>query len=165
MEEIRSVVHEAFRVATTGKRGPVHLDLPKDIMVALLHGDELPVSARATPTPIDQSNIADIARLMNGAERPILYVGQGAIDCAGTLRAFAAASNIPVTTTLHAMGIFDEHHPQSLHMLGMHGAARNPRTRRAGALATAEVCARAPVTRRGTVPVTVRDRDGSTGRV
>lgn len=123
VEEIRSVVHEAFAVAMTGKRGPVHLDLPKDVMVALLHGDELPVSVPPPRSAIDPSNLADIARLMNIAERPILYVGQGAIDCAPTLRAFAAASNIPVTTTLHAMGIFDEHHPSSMHMLGMHGAA------------------------------------------
>jgi len=122
VEEIRAVVHEAFLVANSGKKGPVHLDLPKDVMVALLSGEELPISAPPPIKAIDPSNLADIARLMNMAERPILYVGQGAIDCAPILRAFAAAANIPVTTTLHAMGIFDEHHPHSLHMLGMHGA-------------------------------------------
>lgn len=123
VEEIRSVMHEAFAVATSGKKGPVHIDLPKDVMVSILNGEELPVSVPPPKVAIDPSNLADIARLMNGAERPILYVGQGAIDCTRTLRAFAEASNIPVTTTLHAMGIFDEHHPLSLHMLGMHGAA------------------------------------------
>jgi acetolactate synthase-1/2/3 large subunit len=123
VEEIRSVVHEAFSVAMSGKRGPVHLDLPKDVMVALLHGEELPVSVPRARSALDATNLADIARLMNGAERPILYVGQGAIDCKDTLRAFARASNIPVTTTLHAMGVFDEHDPLSLHMLGMHGSA------------------------------------------
>jgi acetolactate synthase-1/2/3 large subunit len=114
VEEIRSVVHEAFAVANSGKKGPVHLDLPKDVMVALLSGEELPVSAPSPLKAIDPSNLADIARLVNMAERPILYVGQGAIDCAPVLRAFAAATNIPVTTTLHAMGIFDEHHRMSL---------------------------------------------------
>lgn len=123
VEEIRSVMREAFVVANTGKKGPVHIDLPKDVMVSLLSGEELPVSEHPPRKPVDTTNVADIARLMNGAERPILYVGQGAIDCPDTLRAFALASNIPVTTTLHGMGIFDEHHPLSLHMLGMHGAA------------------------------------------
>jgi len=123
VEEIRSVVHEAFAVAQSGKKGPVHLDLPKDVMVALLHGDELPVAPQPPKRPVDPTNIADIAALMNRAERPIFYVGQGAIECRDSLRALALAANIPVTTTLHAMGLFDEHHSLSLHMLGMHGAA------------------------------------------
>lgn len=123
VEEVRSVVHEAFAVAQQGKKGPVHLDLPKDVMVALLQGESLPVVPQPPTPPIDASILAPVAKLMNECERPILYVGQGAVDYADSLRALAHASNIPVTTTLHAMGTFDEHDDLSLHMLGMHGAA------------------------------------------
>merc|ERR1719401_1862019 len=60
---------------------------------------------------------------INGAKQPILYVGQGASHCPEIVRAVARKAKIPVTTTVHGMGIFDERDPLSMHMLGMHGAA------------------------------------------
>jgi len=123
VEEVRSVMHEAFRVASTGKRGPVHLDLPKDVMTAVLRGASLPLPASPPPLPIDVATILRVAELMKIAKKPILYVGQGANDAPEEIMALAEAANVPVTTTLHAMGVFSEHHPLSLHMLGMHGAA------------------------------------------
>ena len=123
VEEVRSVVHEAFRVATSGKPGPVHLDLPKDVMTAVLRGAGLPLPLQPPPAPIDHAALHQVAKLLSIAKKPIFYVGQGANGAHIELRALAEACNVPVTTTVHAMGTFDEHHPNSLHMLGMHGAA------------------------------------------
>jgi len=123
VEEVRSVVHEAYRVATSGKPGPVHLDLPKDVMTAVLRGSSLPLPMQPPSVPIDPRALARCAELLATAKKPIFYVGQGANDAAAELTALAEACNVPVTTTVHAMGTFSEHHPHSMHMLGMHGAA------------------------------------------
>ena len=79
VEEIRSVVHEAFRVATTGKRGPVHLDLPKDIMTAVLQGAAVPLPMQPPPLPYDRKALDHVAHLLRVAKKPILYVGQGSL--------------------------------------------------------------------------------------
>ena len=123
VEEVRSVMHEAFRVASTGKRGPVHIDLPKDIMTAVLQGAAVPLPMQPPPQAVDRKALDHVANLLRVAKKPILYVGQGANDAVAELTAFAELCNIPVTTTLHAMGVFSEHHRLSMHMLGMHGAA------------------------------------------
>jgi acetolactate synthase-1/2/3 large subunit len=124
VEEIPAVVHEAFHVAMSGKRGPVHLDLPKDIMTTILNTSDVLMSTsdQLHQIPPDQNTIQAVADLISKSSRPIIYAGQGVIDCHETLRELAIKANIPVTTTLHAMGAFDETHPLSLHMLGMHGA-------------------------------------------
>jgi len=123
VEELRSVVHEAFRVASTGKRGPVHLDLPKDVMTTVLRGAAVPLPMQPPPQPYDRKSLEHVAHLIKIAKKPMLYVGQGANDAVAELTALAERANMPVTTTLHAMGVFSEHHPLSMHMLGMHGAA------------------------------------------
>jgi acetolactate synthase-1/2/3 large subunit len=121
-------INEAFHIATTGRPGPVLVDLPKDVTAALIRG---PVAAephlpgyfiREQGT---SSEIARAAEMINRAQRPVLYVGQGAIlsGAAAILAQVAAKANIPVTTTLQGLGAFDETDPRSLHMLGMHGAA------------------------------------------
>jgi len=72
---------------------------------------------------VDMANIKKAVDLINKAKQPILYIGQGASDCPELVREIAEKTQIPVTTTCHAMGVFDERNPLSLHMLGMHGAA------------------------------------------
>ena len=121
-------INEAFHIATTGRPGPVLVDLPKDMTASLLsepvrdkpylpgyHVRELGTS--------DQ--LAEAAEMINQAERPLFYVGQGAIlsGAEAVVRHCAIEGNIPVTTTLHGLGAFDETHALSLHMLGMHGSA------------------------------------------
>jgi len=123
VEEVRSVVHEAFHVAASGKPGPVHLDLPKDVMTAVLRGAGVPLPMLPPPVTPSKAVLEEVARMLSVAEKPILYVGQGAVAGSEELRALAAAANVPVTTTLHAMGVFNEEDPLSLHMLGMHGSA------------------------------------------
>jgi len=127
--EIEDVMEEAFHVALSGRPGPVHIDMPKDILmqpldsfkhisdiVGLPHGFKEPYT-------MDDVGIDNLSNLIYNSEKPIIIAGQGCNNCSDALRLFAIHSNIPVTTTLHGMGAFDENHPLSLHMLGMHGAA------------------------------------------
>jgi len=122
-------INEAFRIAVSGRPGPCHIDLPKDIVsmraqVPLdMYRPALKDSYADAPPMIDMEAVKSAVELINKAKQPILYVGQGASDCSELVRKVAEKTKIPVTTTCHAMGIFDERNPLSLHMLGMHGAA------------------------------------------
>ena len=121
-------INEAFHIATTGRPGPVLVDLPKDVTAAVLkeavaEQKFLPgyqIRELGTSDQIDEA-----ARLINGAERPLIYAGQGVVQSGAheLLRRLAETGNIPVTTTLQGLGGFDETSPLSLHMLGMHGSA------------------------------------------
>jgi len=121
-------INEAFRIATSGRPGPCHIDLPKDIVSMKAQVPEAVFrkssrsSADAAPM-MDMAHIQRAAELINNAKRPVFYVGQGANHCPEILKKVVEKANIPITTTVHAMGVFDERHPLSLHMLGMHGAA------------------------------------------
>jgi len=121
-------VNEAFRIATSGRPGPVHIDLPKDIVSMRAQVPEAVFQSamkqtRDPPPMLDMAKVRSAAELLNKAKRPILYVGQGASHCPELVKAIAHQAQVPVTTTCHAMGIFDERDPLSMHMLGMHGAA------------------------------------------
>ena len=133
--EIEAIMEEAFHVALSGRPGPVHIDMPKDILMQPLDSFRhisdiaglsdivgLPDGSKESYT-MDDVGIANLSKLIYNSEKPIIIAGQGCNNCSDALRLFAIHSNIPVTTTLHGMGAFDENHPLSLHMLGMHGAA------------------------------------------
>ena len=121
IEEVRSVVHEAFRVASTGKRGPVHLDLPKDVMTAVLRGSSLPLPMQPPPIPVDPRTLERCAELLAIAKKPIFYVGQGANDAPDELLALAEACQVTCTRTrtYHAQAHAHPHphphpHPSAL---------------------------------------------------
>ena len=128
VEDIPRAINTAFHVATTGRPGPVFVDLPKDVTASVLQKpvNEDPVlpgyhiREYGTSTEIERA-----AELINGATKPLLYVGQGALLSGATavLAEIAKKASIPVTTTLMGLGAFDEEDELSLHMLGMHGAA------------------------------------------
>ncbi len=121
-------INEAFHIATTGRPGPVLVDMPKDVTASVLRDAvcadvNLPgYSVRELGT---SSEIERAAEMINRAQKPLLYCGQGVIISGAfeVLRKIAEKANIPVTTTLQGLGAFDEFSPLSLHMLGMHGAA------------------------------------------
>src|SRR5690606_34644821 len=121
-------INEAFHIATTGRPGPVLVDLPKDVTASVLRE---PVCTEPQLIGYDireagtSSEIARAAEMINRAKKPLFYVGQGVILSGAheVLRQCAEKANIPVTTTLQGLGAFDENSPLSLHMLGMHGAA------------------------------------------
>jgi acetolactate synthase-1/2/3 large subunit len=132
IRELPRVINEAFLIATTGRPGPVLVDLPKDITSGICpeEPDDTPrahvVKRRGAYTnPDHQKQVQEAAAAINRAEKPVLYVGGGAITAgaAEALKKVAEAGNIPVTTTLLGLGAFDELNPLSMYMLGMHGSA------------------------------------------
>lgn len=128
VEDIPRAINTAFHVATTGRPGPVFVDLPKDVTAATLTKpcyDKPYLPGYEIREYGTSSEIEKAAALINGAKKPVFYVGQGAILSGATdiLRQCVDKGNIPVTTTLQGLGAFDERDERSLHMLGMHGAA------------------------------------------
>jgi acetolactate synthase-1/2/3 large subunit len=128
--QLSKVVAEAFYIASTGRPGPVLIDVPKDVGLAEI--DYIPVEPGSIqlsgyrPTIRGNSRkIAQALQFIQASTQPLLYVGGGAITAAAhpELLALAEWFQIPVTTTLMGKGAFDEHHPLSLGMLGMHGTA------------------------------------------
>jgi acetolactate synthase-1/2/3 large subunit len=132
IRELPRVINEAFIIATSGRPGPVLIDLPKDVSAGIC-----PDEVDDTPRPHilkrqnlsltggGQKQIQEAAELINRAEKPVLYVGGGAIISGAwqEVRALSEKGNIPCTTTLLGMGAFDELNPRTLNMLGMHGSA------------------------------------------
>jgi acetolactate synthase-1/2/3 large subunit len=125
-EEIPQVLAEAFHLASTGRPGPVLVDIPKDVLQASTTFTWPPTldlpGYRPTLHPHGKQ-IREAARLMAGARRPVLYVGGGVLKAGATdgLRRLADLTGIPVITTLMALGAFPDSHPQHLGMPGMHG--------------------------------------------
>jgi acetolactate synthase-1/2/3 large subunit len=127
-DEIPAAIAEAFYIATSGKPGPVLIDIPKDVQRQLTAArPPASVSLRSynPGAVIAPEALAALAEAINRSERPVLYVGGGAIsaNASGPLTALARKANIPVTTTLMGLGAFPENDPLALRMLGMHGAA------------------------------------------
>lgn len=126
VRDLARAIKEAFYIATTGRPGPVLVDLPKDVM-AQKAPFEYPksVSLRGY-NPVVEGNAKQIkkaAEVINGAKRPVLYVGGGVMssNAASELRTLAEKLRCPVTTTLHGLGAYPEQNRLSLGMLGMHG--------------------------------------------
>jgi acetolactate synthase-1/2/3 large subunit len=125
-QEIPRVLAEAFHLASTGRPGPVLVDIPKDVLQAATSIVWPPVlelpGYRPTRHPHGKQ-IAAAARLLTGACRPVLYVGGGVLKAGATegLRRLAELTGAPVTTTLMARGAFPDSHRQHLGMPGMHG--------------------------------------------
>jgi acetolactate synthase-1/2/3 large subunit len=123
--ELFDVVPEAFRIAASGRPGPVLIDLPKDVQCELVEFDTWPDPAQPDPPPaFDPADILRAAELINGAHRPILYLGGGVIqsEASSLVARLAEKCSIPVTMTLMGLGAMPMDHPYVLGMLGMHAA-------------------------------------------
>jgi acetolactate synthase-1/2/3 large subunit len=136
--ELPRRINEAFEIATSGRPGPVLVDLPKDVTAGILRRaiptetaiPSLPSAASRAAMALTQQQLKDsierVAGLIGRAKRPVIYAGQGVIlseGGPGLLKELAEKAHLPVTTTLQGLGAFDELDPKSLHMLGMHGSA------------------------------------------
>ncbi len=127
--EIPRAVAAAFYLATTGRPGPVLIDLPKDVAQAKMEWwypesiDELDLPGYRPEVEIDERAVARAVQLIGLSERPVLYVGGGTLKSRAhaELLAFAERTKIPVVTTLMARGAFPDSHDQHLGMPGMHG--------------------------------------------
>jgi acetolactate synthase-1/2/3 large subunit len=131
-------INEAFKIATSGRPGPVLVDLPKDVTAAILRTPlpykvttpgklTLPANPLvAAESRVETALIRSCANMINRAQRPVIYAGAGMLsheDGPRLLDQLSKQGNIPVTTTLQGLGAFDELDHRSLHMLGMHGSA------------------------------------------
>ncbi|MFQ5415902.1 MAG: biosynthetic-type acetolactate synthase large subunit [Myxococcota bacterium] len=126
--DLPRVVREAFHVATTGRPGPVLIDVPKDVGQAPCDApfaDEVDLPGYSVPTRGDSERIEEVARLLSAARRPLLYVGHGAVisGASKAITTLAEKLRAPVVTTLLGKGAVDETHPLHLGMMGMHGTA------------------------------------------
>ena len=124
--ELASIIKEAFHIAATGRPGPVHVDLPKDVLVKewpFEYPDTVHLRSYNPTYDGHQGQIRKAARAIVRAKRPVLYVGGGVIssDASAELVALAELTQIPLTQTLMGLGAFPMAHPLSLDMLGMHG--------------------------------------------
>ena len=123
ISELPQVISDAFRIAQSGRPGPVWIDIPKDVQTAEIEIDMLPEPGERAPAPeFSAESVRDAAAMINAAKRPVLYLGGGAINAADEIRQFAEKANLPTTMTLMALGMLPKAHPLSLGMLGMHGA-------------------------------------------
>jgi acetolactate synthase-1/2/3 large subunit len=128
--DLPRILHEAFHIATSGRPGPVVIDIPKDVQFGkgVYQGPkEVTHSHNYAPrTKGDGGKIAEAVALLAKARRPILYTGGGVINAgpqaAELLRELAALTGAPVTSTLMGLGAFPASSPQWLGMLGMHGS-------------------------------------------
>ncbi len=130
VEDVPRVMKEAFHIATTGRPGPVLVDMPKDVQLDSCEVDwDVPMDLpgyRPTKHPnAAPEQIRQIAAAIRHSKRPIIYCGGGIVtgEASEALRALADKTGIPVTMTVMGLGVYPADGPLSLDMLGMHGAA------------------------------------------
>lgn len=136
--ELPKRIKEAFEIATSGRPGPVLVDLPKDVTAAILrnpiptastlpaHPSAATLAARDISKRKLDGAIKRVANLVNISKKPVIYAGQGLLALPEgplLLKELCDKACIPVTTTLQGLGGYDELDEKSLHMLGMHGSA------------------------------------------
>jgi acetolactate synthase I/II/III large subunit len=126
VNELLEVVPEAFRIAVSGRPGPVLIDIPKDIQQAGIEFPAWPEPGIAdAPMAATENALGEAAVAIEASHRPVLYLGGGVIHAgaANLARRLAERNDLPTVMTLMALGAMADDHPLSLGMLGMHGAA------------------------------------------
>ena len=129
VHDLAPTIREAFYIASTGRPGPVLIDLPLDVQTAKIEfqppqGDVC-LAGYCPDLTIDPADVEWMAAALAEAERPVILAGHGVVlsGAAHLLRTLAESAELPVTTTLLGKGSFPDHHPLCLGMMGMHGAA------------------------------------------
>ncbi len=127
VNDLAQIIKEAFYIATSGRPGPVLVDIPKDVSTAkaeFKYPEKVNLRGYSPMVAGNKNDIRLAAEEILKAKKPIIYVGGGAIfsEASDELRELAETSQIPVTMTLMGLGSFPGKHPLSLGMLGMHGA-------------------------------------------
>ena len=123
VSELEQTMKEAFLIANSGRKGPVLIDIPKDVQVnECEYGIAvLPKMPEKAELPYDEEGVI---KLLNSAKKPFIYAGGGIIACGGEdyLRAFAEKLNAPVAVSMMGRTAFPDSHPLSLGLVGMHGS-------------------------------------------
>ena len=128
VKDLARTIREAFYIASTGRQGPVLIDIPVDIEVAKcsVNGSkEMKLPGYKVQTSGHARQISTAAKAINKSEKPVLYVGGGVISANASeeLRTLVEKAHLPVTMTLLGLGTYDQNRAESLDMLGMHGSA------------------------------------------
>ena len=128
VKDLARIIKEAFYIASTGRPGPVLIDIPVDVQVAKYQTAgpvEIELPGYRVRSKGHAKQISASAAAINESEQPVLYVGGGVISANASeeMRTFAQKAHLPVTTTLLGLGSYDQNRPESLDMLGMHGSA------------------------------------------
>ena len=123
VEDLADTLRAAFRIANTGRKGPVLVDIPKDVTAAKCEFEHKEPENPVYETVIDDETLKTVADVINKAERPVIYFGGGVVSAKGCveLRELMAKAEIPATHTLMAAGIVGYGEPLNLGLLGMHG--------------------------------------------
>jgi acetolactate synthase I/II/III large subunit len=130
VDQLPRVIHEAFHIATTGRPGPVLIDICKDVQQAeaeRMTPERLEIPGYKLNGHVHLEHARQAARALAGAERPVILAGHGVLlsHAESQLLAFAEAAGAPVGTTLLGIGAFPVNHPLSLHMTGFMGTGWN----------------------------------------
>jgi len=120
IDEINDVFNEAFFISQNKKKGAVHIDIPKNILTSNFGNQKRTFSSNCFHQKKDKNQI--LINLINHAKKPVIICGQGSLHCSKEIKELAENANIPITTTIHAMGVYNEYRPLSLKFLGMHGS-------------------------------------------
>lgn len=125
IEELADTLRLAFRIAGTGRKGPVLVDIPKDITAAKCEYDRR-TPAVSTIQTLENGDIEKIVELINNSERPYIYAGGGVVssDAEDELKRFAELCDAPVSCSLMGQGAFDQRDRRYIGMLGMHGTVK-----------------------------------------
>jgi acetolactate synthase-1/2/3 large subunit len=128
VQDLARIIREAFYIASTGRPGPVLIDIPVDVSVAQCSTDsstKMKLPGYKIQAKGHKKQISMVAKAINESKQPVLYVGGGVIiaNASEELRALAEKAHLPVTTTLLGLGSYDQRRTESLDMLGMHGSA------------------------------------------
>ena len=128
VNDLERTIREAFHIASTGRPGPVLIDIPVDVEVDKCKSDgkaKLDLPGYNIKTKGNARQISAAAKAINKSSKPVVYVGGGIIiaNASEELKALVDKAHLPVTMTLMGLGSFDQNRPESLDMLGMHGSA------------------------------------------
>ena len=123
VEELAPTIRRAFKIATSGRKGPVLIDIPKDVTAAKCEYTAEPAQVPDEPIRPSQDCVDRALEILKNAKKPLIYVGGGAIlsDAADALVKFAEKIDAPVASTLMGLGAFPNGHPLHLGLIGMHG--------------------------------------------
>ena len=116
------ILEDAWNIATSNRCGPVHIDIPKDVQLLPSRSHKFDVENDIWCDPLYHINIEHIKKLLSSSKKPVIIAGKGCNEETDILKKISEKYKIPVTSTLHGMGSFDETSPLSLKMLGMHGS-------------------------------------------
>ncbi len=125
-EDLPRIIKEAFHIASTGRPGPVVVDIPKDVQQKIfkpVYPATISIPGYQEPPKASDSELSLVLDLISKAKQPVLYIGGGILSAHASdeLRKFAELTGIPVASTLMGLGAFPAEHPQSLYWFGMHG--------------------------------------------